>query len=226
PAALTDADGHLRRDQGWFLLIFVVKVALGLFAFTLKPWLGGLFLLAYALYFRSEMRGEAGGGQRAELAPLKLRPRVADPGLAWAVVQTSIALAVIFVASHVFVGQLERIGPWLGLSPAVVALLLSPVATELPETMNAIIWVRQGKTGLALANISGAMMIQATIPSALGLLFTPWLFDRALMLAAVVTLLSIGGLFLLLRMHALTPVRLALFGLLYIMFAIGLAAIG
>jgi cation:H+ antiporter len=32
-----------------------------------------------------------------------------------------------------------------GLSSAVTALLLSPIATELPETMNAIIWVRQGK---------------------------------------------------------------------------------
>jgi cation:H+ antiporter len=225
-AALADADGHLRRDQGWFLLIFVVKVALGLFAFALTPWLGWLFLLAYALYFRSEMSHEAGAGHHAELEPLKLRPRAADPGLAWAVAQTLIALMVIFAASHMFVGQLERIGPWLGLSPAVVALLLSPVATELPETMNAIIWVRQDKTGLALANISGAMMIQATIPSALGLFFTPWLFDRALTLAAAVTMLSIGGLLLLLRKHALTPVRLALVGVFYVVFAIGLMVIG
>ena len=43
--------------------------------------------------------------------------------------------------------------------------------------MNAIIWIRQGKTQLALANISGAMMIQATVPSGLGLLFTSWTFD-------------------------------------------------
>jgi len=50
----------------------------------------------------------------------------------------------------------------------LLALLLSPIATELPETLNAIIWVRQGKHRLALANISGAMMIQATVrpPSA------------------------------------------------------------
>jgi cation:H+ antiporter len=29
----------------------------------------------------------------------------------------------------------------------------------MPKTMNAVIWVRQGKERLALANISGAMMI-------------------------------------------------------------------
>jgi Ca2+/Na+ antiporter len=61
-----------------------------------------------------------------------------------------------------------------------MALLLSPVATELLETMNALIWVRQGKERLALANISGAMMVQATVPSALGLFFTPWVFDAPL----------------------------------------------
>ena len=92
--------------------------------------------------------------------------------------QTLAALAVIFLASQLFVHQLEAVGPWLGLSPQLVALLLSPIATELPEILNAVIWVRQGKTSLALGNISGAMMIQATVPSALGLFFTPWLLAR------------------------------------------------
>lgn len=55
---------------------------------------------------------------------------------------------------------------------------LSPVATELPEIMNVIIWARQGKARLALANISGVMMIQATVPSEPGLLFTPWRLTR------------------------------------------------
>ena len=65
--------------------------------------------------------------------------------------------------------------------------------------MNAIIWVRQGKTRLALANISGAMMIQATVPSGLGLLFTPWRFDTPLVLAGLATMAAIGYLLFLLR---------------------------
>jgi cation:H+ antiporter len=91
----------------------------------------------------------------------------------------------------VFVGQLESIGIWAGLSPQLVALLLSPVATELPETMNALIWVRQGKERLALANISGAMMIQATVPTALGLFFTTWMFSRALVVSGAITALAV-----------------------------------
>src|SRR4029077_19001119 len=101
--------------------------------------------------------------------------------------QTLGALAVIFVSSQLFVYQLDAVGPMLGLSGAVTALLLSPIATELPEIMNAIIWVRQGKIQLALANISGAMMIQATVPSGLGLLFTPWHFNTALLISGIAT---------------------------------------
>jgi cation:H+ antiporter len=56
--------------------------------------------------------------------------------------------------------------------------------------MNALIWVRQGKERLALANFSGAMMIQATIPSALGIFFTPWRFDGPLLAYGVITALA------------------------------------
>jgi cation:H+ antiporter len=136
--------------------------------------------------------------------------------------QTLLALVVIFGASRVFVGELSVVGPWLGIPSAVVALLFSPVATELPETMNAIIWIRQGKHRLALANISGAMMIQATIPTALGLFFTPWRFDAALALAAGITASAVIGLYVLLRRNALTAQRLALFAVFYALFALGI----
>jgi cation:H+ antiporter len=58
--------------------------------------------------------------------------------------------------------------------------------------MNALIWVRQGKERLALANISGAMMIQATIPTALGLFFTSWMFSRELIVSGAVTLVAVA----------------------------------
>ena len=180
----------LRRDQAWFLCIFAVKMALGLLVFTYKPWLGTVFLLAYAVYLLRELRGAQVLGEEA-LAPLKLHPK-GDPGVVWPLLQTTLALLAIAIASKVFVSQLETIGTWAGLTPQLVALLLSPVATELPETMNALIWVRQGKERLALANISGAMMIQATIPTALGLFFTTWVFSSELIVSGVITMAAVG----------------------------------
>jgi cation:H+ antiporter len=181
---------RLRRDQAWFLSIFIVKVALGLLVFRYKPWMGAAFLAAYATYLLRELRGAQVLGEEF-LEPLKLHPK-GDPGLSWPLLQTGLALIAIAIASKVFVGQLENIGVWAGLSPQLVALLLSPVATELPETMNAVIWVRQGKERLALANISGAMMIQATIPTALGLFFTSWAFSRELIVSGIVTMVAVA----------------------------------
>ncbi len=190
---------RMQRDQAAFLAVFVVKVALGLVAFAIKPLLGVLFLIAYAVYVWREIRDADTAPDEEELEPLKLRPSIVEPSLAWAGLQAALALVVIGFASHVFVAQLEAIGVALSWPPHLVALLLSPVATELPETMNALIWVRQGKERLALANISGAMMIQATIPSALGIFFTPWYFDGPLLASGVITTVAIVFLWLMFR---------------------------
>nr|WP_269328137.1 hypothetical protein [Kineosporia mesophila] len=230
PSALgTPQDtARLARDQKWFLAVFVFKVALGLVAFTFKPVLGLLFFAVYLLYFGKEMSsqgGHDGGDEDDELEPLKLQPN-ADSPATWAVLaQTAATLVVIFIASQLFVHQLDAIGPMIGLSGTVTALLLSPIATELPEIMNAIIWVRQGKVRLALANISGAMMIQATVPSGLGLLFTDWHFDGALTWSGIVTMIAIVYLLATMAAHRLTPARLAVAGVFYLVFAIGLIPI-
>lgn len=216
----------LARDQTWFLAIFVVKVTLGLVAFAIKPWLGLLFFAAYAAYFWREIRKtDDGRGDDEELAPLRLQRRRATPTTAAVVTQTLVTLAVIFAASQLFVRQLEAVGPMLGLSASVTALLLAPIATELPEIMNAIIWVRQGKTPLALANISGAMMIQATVPSGLGLLFTPWRFTAPLLLSGLITMAAIVYLLVLLKTARFSARRISAVAAFYLLFAAGLGVI-
>jgi len=187
--------------------------------------LGVIFLAAYAAYLWREMRNDEPVSEEGELEPLKIRPRDSSPPLAWAAAQTLAALVVIGIASEAFVGQLEAIANGLGWAPQFVALLLSPVATELPEAMNAIIWVRQGRERLALANISGAMMIQATVPSALGLFFTPWLFGHSLLTAGVVTTIAVIILWVLFyrgRVYSWSLVPLAL---LYGIFAVVVATV-
>lgn len=219
-AGTVDADTRrLRRDQLWFLAIFVVKIGLGLVVFSFKPLLGIAFLAAYAIYCWKELSDESDQIEDVGLEPLKLRPRDADPSLFWVLLQTIGALVVIFFASHLFVQQISAVGPWLGLSPQLTALLFSPIATELPEIMNAIIWVRQGKERLALANISGAMMIQATIPTAFGLFFTPWRLAAPSILAAVTTMLAIAFLQWAFRAPQVRSRQLTHVGWLYAAFA-------
>lgn len=209
----------LSRDQAWFIVISMVKLALGMVVFALKPWLGILFLLAYVAYAWKEMTGDEDVGE-IEIEPLKLTPH-ADVPPTWAtLVQTLAALGVIFVASRVFVGRLDALAPYLGLKPQLLSLLVSPVATELPETLNAIIWIRQGKVRLALANISGSMMIQATVPTAFGLFWTPWTLDHALVGAGATTLFSVIILFSAFRWGWITRRYLAALSVFYVLFAV------
>src|ERR1700754_2619477 len=212
---------RLARDQSWFLAIFVVKVGLGLVAFAWKPWLGVLFLLAYVAYVWREMRDDTSAPEdEDELEPLTFRPHDANPSMNWVMLQTGLALVVIAIASRTFVWQLEAFGEFLHLSPHIVALVLSPVATELPETVNALIWVRQGKERLALANISGAMMIQTTIPSSLALFATPWLFDTPLIVAGLITMVAVIALWAMFRRGSVEARWLMPIGALYGVFAL------
>jgi cation:H+ antiporter len=208
----------LSRDQAWFIVISVAKLAVGIAAFAFKPWLGVLFLAAYAAYAWKEMTGVE-DAEEVELEPLKLTPKATTPTALAATVQTLAALAVIFAASRFFVGQLGALGPYLNLKPQLLSLLISPIATELPETLNAVIWIRQGKVRLALANISGAMMIQATVPTAFGLFFTPWILDPSLLVGAGVTALAVVAMFIAFRRGFISRVFLTAMAGFYVLFA-------
>ena len=59
----------------------------------------------------------------------------------------------------------------LDVDSVLLALVIAPIATELPEKFNSIIWVRQGKDTLAMGNITGAMVFQSAIPTVVALVF-------------------------------------------------------
>ena len=112
-----------------------------------SPGWASLFLAAYGAYFWREMRSEAvddeGGARAAEARARKataadLGRRAADRRGAGRHLRRVAACSCT---------SSTRLAPALGLPPQLLALLLSPIATELPEILNAVIWVRQGKIG-------------------------------------------------------------------------------
>lgn len=210
----------LANDQLWFMCIFIFKVGLGLVAFAIKPWLGFLFVIAYAIYAYREMHADT-VETVSNPYTLKFSPKSSKPKKSMILFQTIVSLIFIFIGSQLFVHNLGSLSISLGMSPHLVALLLSPIATELPEMLNAFIWVKQGKETLALANISGSMMIQATIPSALGIIFTPWMLDKTLILAAIITFLAILNIWTTLKTSCLSAKKLSLNALFYVAFIVG-----
>ena len=210
------------RDLGFFLVSFAVAAGVGLVELPLYTKVVVALVLAfgYGLYVRRTLFS----GEHLEEVPKKLlfMPRRQEPPLFAVVFQTLASLGAIIAGAHFFVDAVEHAAAGLGLPAGLIALVLAPLATELPEKFNSIFWIREGKDTLALGNVTGAMMFQSTVPVALGVLFTPWNL-APLDLFAVVLALASGGLFYLsLRLCGkLRAGRLMLGGLFYIAFVVG-----
>jgi cation:H+ antiporter len=162
---------------------FVVAYAIAIGAAFLPPALESLKLVVaailigiYVYYVKGHLDAEA-GDQEGDLAPLRFRR--ADPSafrrdptvprLRIVNVQVLFALACIIGGAYLFVGAVNSLAATLGVSELLLALVIAPIATELPEKFNSLIWVRQGKDTLAMGNITGAMVFQSAIPTVVAL---------------------------------------------------------
>jgi cation:H+ antiporter len=175
----------LRRDLLVFLLAFSVALALGSgIGAPLTAVAAVLFVLLYGAYVALTIRHGGAAQQEHELEPLVADTTKHDPPATLAIVaQFVVGLGLIVGGAHLFVEQLLAIAELVDISPLVLSLLVAPLATELPEKANSILWIRDGKDALALGNITGAMVFQATVPVAVGLAFTNWRLDGFAFLA-------------------------------------------
>ncbi|HET7122141.1 MAG TPA: sodium:calcium antiporter [Solirubrobacterales bacterium] len=186
----------LERDLLFFLVLFAVA---GLLAWGPPPAVripvGVAFLLAYLLYIRLTLKGGGDVQSEESLNPLifeRRSERREDPALALCVLQLLVGLGAMVGGAHLFVEELLKLADSIGVEPLVLALILAPLATELPEKVNSFFWVREGKDALALGNISGAMVFQSMVPVGIGLIFTDWELNWHAVLSIVLGLA--GGL--------------------------------
>jgi cation:H+ antiporter len=202
PTDLTVNVRVLGRDVVFFIVAYAIAIATAFLPQSLDAlkWaIAGLLFFIYAIYVRAHFADEAGetnpselnrlhltrlpgvesnAGLDIELLPLDRSAEVvAVPQLRVIVAQVLLAVGCIVVGARVFVGAVEDISALIGTDPRILALVIAPIATELPEKFNSVIWVRSGKDTLAMGNITGAMVFQSCIPTVLGLLFTGWAFS-------------------------------------------------
>ncbi len=175
-------DTHvLGHDMRYFAVAYAIAIAAAFL--PLDPvwpkWIvAGILLVIYAWYVKRHFEGD-GGGHDLDLAPLKFRRLdrgahrldPASPRLRVVTLQVVAALSMIIFGAVFFVESVEHIAQAIGVSEIILALIIAPIATELPEKFNSIIWVRQGKDTLAMGNITGAMVFQSTIPTVIALVF-------------------------------------------------------
>jgi cation:H+ antiporter len=168
----------LARDLVFFLVLFLIA---GLLAWgppaAVRIPVGVAFLVAYLFYVRLTLKGGGEVQSEESLNPLIFERRTEfreDPSLALCVLQLLVGLGAMVGGAHLFVEELLNLAESIGAEPLVLALILAPLATELPEKVNSFFWVREGKDALALGNITGAMVFQSMVPVGIGLIFTDW----------------------------------------------------
>ncbi len=190
---------RLQPDQqatGRDLLVVVgallLALAAGLAGAPVLRFAGAAVLLAgYAVITWttiSQARREGGG---AEPASLYFDTTKDDPPNMFQVVaQTLTGLGLLIGAAQLFVGSIEHLAHGLGVDELMLTLIVAPLATELPEKLNSVVWVRQSKDTLALGNITGAMVFQSMPLVAFGMIFTDWRLTAPALLAM---LAALGG---------------------------------
>ena len=173
--------GVLAHDMTYFAVAYAVAV--GAAFLPLEPvwlkWIAAVVLLAiYAWYVKGHFEADA-EVDASDLAPLRFhrldrRGHRSDPEvprLRIVNLQVLAALALIIVGAVFFVDAVQHLATQFGIEETLLSLVVAPIATELPEKFNSIIWVRQGKDTLAMGNITGAMVFQSTIPTVVALVF-------------------------------------------------------
>jgi cation:H+ antiporter len=211
--------GGLHRDLSYFLLAFSLST-IAIFVPhewpTIRGLIGIALVLIYFVYLMVTVRASAklvASGHATEAEEPLFLVRVLGvvglrEGLGTVLLQLALGLGLIVGGAHGFVHGIEALSATLGISALVLSLLIIPVATELPEKVNSILWIRRRKDTLAFGNITGAMVFQGSLLPALGILLTPWEFRREVFAGLIITLVASTYLLILLRRGNLRPYHL------------------
>jgi len=188
----------IRRDLSFFIAMYSMAILIPSFINIkgLSILMSILLIAGYIFYAYRTFRGESMEIEHAEEIYLWRAMRRSGivsslmPSLMVIIVQVIASLTLMVGGAHIFVKSLESFSLKAGLDPLIFALLLAPVATELPEKFNSITWTWKGRDTLAIGNITGAMVFQSTFPVSIGLLFTDWSLTPLAILSAMLAILS------------------------------------
>jgi cation:H+ antiporter len=169
------------RDLNFFLCAFTIAAG-AMFvphhAWGVRAMFAAGLVCVYIVYVISTFRASAGlvesghgteAPERLMVARLGLPTTLPSIGL-----QFAIGIALLIGGAKGFIYGVEGVSHVLGVSALLISLIVIPIATELPEKVNSIIWARRGKDTLAFGNITGAMVFQGTLLPAIGIMLTPW----------------------------------------------------
>lgn len=193
------------RDLNFFLLAFTlatVAMYVPQESRYLRGMLSAALVLTYFVYIMLTLRAsgqlvEDGHGTESDGKMFIARFGL-PTNLLTILLQLGGGLALLVFGAKGFILGVEGVSHHLGISALLLSLLIIPIATELPEKVNSIRWIRRGKDTLAFGNITGAMVFQGTLLPAIGIMLTPWQPRIEVLTGVLITLIAAAWL----RLHA------------------------
>jgi cation:H+ antiporter len=183
-------------DLSCFALAYTVALACAFVPFQAVRIIAALGLLSlYGYYVKLKFSGEQ-SDEPSDLDPLLFSRQSSRPSYAIIALQAMAGLGGLALGAHLFVTAAESTAHLLAISPLILALLIAPLATELPEMSNSFLWLYQKKDRLAIGNVTGAMVFQGTVPVSVGLLGTEWALTPSALLTMVLAVMAAGSLLL------------------------------
>ncbi len=196
--------GHLRpertgltRDLNFFILAFSFAAIAMYVPHTLpaiRYALGACMVMIYFIYVMMTLKASKAlveDGHATEAGGDMFLCKVGLPNnMVVIVLQLVLGVALLIAGAKGFINGVEAAANILGISALLLSLLIIPIATELPEKVNSILWIRKGKDTLAFGNITGAMVFQGTLLPAIGIMLTPWAPRHEVVLGIAMTMIA------------------------------------
>ena len=188
----------LKRDLNFFIAAFAFAT-IALFVphevREVRYAIGFAMVMIYFIYILLTLRASkdlvADGHATEAESPMFICRLGLPNNMSVVMLQLLLGLAMLIGGAKGFISGIQQASELLGISPLLLSLLVIPIATELPEKVNSILWVRRGKDTLAFGNITGALVFQGTLLPAIGIMLTPWVPQKEVFAGVVITLLGV-----------------------------------
>lgn len=209
----------LSRDISFFVVVYTGMLLASIVTFgAVKNALAVILIGCYVYYVFKTVNSDCANDREIDeltfARAFNTKTNIVVIGL-----QVLAALTVIIVGAELFVDNIEVVSKGLGVSILALSIIITPIATELPEKFNSIIWISKSKDTLSLGNITGAMVFQSCIPVSIGILFTSWRLDTITVVSALLALGSALVVYLWIKIKKyLNPLPLLMGGGFYIFF--------
>jgi len=179
-------------DLTFFMIGYMIALGCVFVPSRLIHLIAACGLIALYIYYMKLKFTPSGEEESGELDPLIFDKHAAVPSHAMIGFQALLGLGGLILGAHLFVTAAESMAGLFAMSPLILALLIAPLATELPEMSNSFLWLYRKKDRLAVANVTGAMVFQGTLPVSLGLIGTEWMIAPSALTTMVLAVQAVG----------------------------------